>query len=453
MEKEKKLIENVNEADQDKVKNAISRWNTYLFSKESDKSVFDYFLESTKKSNLLPQYSTVFLENCIMFAINKLETIPMHHNMRLKQSFQFLLDNTIEFNIKEDILNQLCEKSLGFKRTKSTSVNNYLDEYNYFSQLSSLFKYQSSKDNEIIKFIFEKVLEKCSLDKVLEYYDNFDESLLEKTGSIFATSLLQKIENNPGLSDDIILHIYDMKNNAKKLVLVDNLVLSPTINESELLTECWSMYSNKEKEIVIGQTLIAEVQNPALETLPDYKQYVKNVLDSDLVNQTIINQSNTIKNKKKIELYFYLLEEIYEQTEITEKMDSIQNYAREMYIKIIRQKRPDLIKGLISIKAKKSIIQTEDVPLLVYEIMDTFPKITAYHLVMELLDSVKKVGKIKEFSEVFNTSKSFEVGKYKFQFEEEMKNEIKYIYHDYLTEKFKEDKKHIVNKPEKRLKI
>lgn len=166
-----------------------------------------------------------------------------------------------------------------------------------------------------------------------------------------------------------------------------------------------------------------------------------------------LKQSNTIKNKKKIELYFSLLEEIYEQTEITEKMDSIQNYAREMYIKIIRQKRPDLIKGLISIKAKKSIIQTEDVPLLVYEIMDTFPKITAYHLVMELLDSVKKVGKIKEFSEVFNTSKSFEVGKYKFQFEEEMKNEIKYIYHDYLTEKFKEDKKHIANKPEKRLKI
>lgn len=453
MAKEDKQILNVDKADQDKVKIAISRWNQYLFSKESDKNLFEYFLESTKKSNLLPQYANIFLENCIVWAINKIETTPMHHNMRLKQSFQFLIDNTTEFNLNEQIVNYLCEKSSGFQVKRSNSYNYLLDNYNWFSQLSSVIKYKSSKDNEFIKFILEKVLEKASLDTVLNSYKNIEQSVLNEVGSIFASSLINKIEKDSSLSDDIILSIHYMENKTQQLCLIENILLCPHITQSELLSECWDICSNTEKEIIIGKSLMLEVQNPAIETLSDYKQYVKNILESDLINHNIQHHSNTVKNKKKIELYFSLLEELYETIENDQTRESIQNYAREMYIKIIAQKRPDLIKGLINIKAEKSIIKTEDVPLFVYQIMDTFPKVMSYHLVVELLDSVKKVGKIKEFSDVFNTSKNFQVGHYNFQFSEDMKNEIKYIYHDYLTEKLQHDKKNIINTKVKRLKI
>lgn len=453
MEKDNKQIETVNDSDQDKVKTAISRWNKYLFSKESDKNLFDYFLESTKKTNLLNQYPDVFLEHCIVWAIDKLETMPMHHNMRLKQSFQFLVDNVEKFNPKEDIINKLCEKSVGFKRTKASSVNYLSDNYAYFSQLSSLVKYQNSKENEIIQYMLEKVLEKCSVDKILDYYQKVDENLLNETSSHFSNALLHKIEKNPEVNDEVFLSVYYMENKIKQVALLDNLLLSDKIKRSELLTECWSVYTEAEKENVIGKSLMLDSHNTVLENLSGYKQYVKDIIDSDLIDQNIIHHSNSIKNKKKIELYFSLLEQLYENTDNEDKNDKIQHYAREMYLKIIAQKRPDLTKGLIDIKAEKSIIKTEDVPLFVYQIMETFPKIMAYHLVMELLDSVKKVGKIKEFSEVFNTSKSFQVGRYSFEFSENMKNEIKYIYHEYLTEKFKEEKKHIASKPAKRLKI
>lgn len=449
---EKNKLENVAEEDQEKVKVAINRWNKFLFSKESDKNLFDYFLEGTKKSQIITQYSTTFLEECIMSSLDKLETIPMHHNMRLKQSFQFLVDNTIEFSPKEETLTKLYENSLIVKKTRISNIV-YDNYYSQFLKIGKNVDSKSNKNSEISKFILEKLLAKAKLETILEHYNKVDENLLKETVSIFADVLIQKIEANPTVSDDIILYLYDMENKSKKLDLLDNIVLSPKITESEILTECWNMYSEKEKDIVIERSLMLDIQNNVLETLPGYKKHIKNILEMDVDFQKIVRCKNSIKKKKKIEMYFSLLDEIYNETDSDEKRSNIQDYSRELYIKVIEQERPDLTKGLISIKAEKSIIQTEDVPLFVYKVLLHFPKLMGYHLVNELLGSVKKAGKIKEFSDVFNTSKCFEVGRHRFQFDENMKDEIKYIYHEFLKNKLTEDNKNTVNKPIKRLKI